>query len=220
MVTCKFCKQEFLKKSTLTRHLETAKYCNTGKEKISFDCSFCSKKLASKPRLEYHTNICKAPKKTELVKTDITLELMNQVQRMKLEIDELKRQQQVIRQQVNQQHINTNLTENENDTEEIKEENKENKEETSVQQPYKKKAIPKSLKMLVWHTYIGKEVGLAKCLCCKNKEITQMDFDCGHVVAESRGGVTTVNNMRPICAKCNRSMKAMDMNDFIEKYFT
>lgn len=215
MVTCKFCKQEFLKKSTLTRHLETAKYCNTGKEKISFDCSFCSKKLASKPRLEYHTNICKARKKSESVKTDITLDLMNQVQCMKLEIDELKRQQQVI-----QQHINTNLTENENDTEEIKEEIKEeNKEETSVQQPYKKKAIPKSLKMLVWHTYIGKEVGLAKCLCCKNKEITQMDFDCGHVVAESRGGVTTVNNMRPICAKCNRSMKAMDMNDFIEKYF-
>jgi len=205
MVTCKFCKQEFLKKSTLTRHLETAKYCNTGKEKISFDCSFCSKKLASKPRLEYHTNICKARKKSESVKTDITLELMNQLQRMKLEIDKLKSQQQIIR-----QHINTNLAEN--DTEEIKE-------ETPVQQPYKKKAIPKSLKMLVWHTYIGKEVGLAKCLCCKNKEITQMDFDCGHVVAESRGGVTTVNNMRPICTKCNRSMKAMDMNDFIEKYF-
>jgi hypothetical protein len=217
MVACKFCKQEFLKKSTLTRHLETAKYCNTGKEKISFDCSFCSKKLASKPRLEYHTNICKARKKSESVKTDITLELMNQVKSMRLEIDELKRQQQVIRQQVIRQHINTNLTENENDTEEIKEEIKE---ETSVQQPYKKKAIPKSLKMLVWHTYIGKEVGLAKCLCCKNKEITQMDFDCGHVVAESRGGVTTVNNMRPICAKCNRSMKAMNMNDFIEKYFT
>ena len=132
---------------------------------------------------------------------------MNQVQRMKLEIDELK-------QQVIQQYNNTNLAEN------VMEENKkENKEETSVQQPYKKKAIPKSLKMLVWHTYIGKEVGLAKCLCCKNKEITQMDFDCGHVVAESRGGVTTVNNMRPICTKCNRSMKAMDMNDFIEKYF-
>jgi 5-methylcytosine-specific restriction endonuclease McrA len=210
MVACKFCKQEFLKKSTLTRHLETAKYCNTGKEKITHNCSFCSKKLSSKNMLKYHTKICKVRLKSESVKTDITLELMNQVKSMRLEIDELKRQQQVIR-----QHINTNLTENE--MEEIKEENKE---ETSVQQPYKKKAIPKSLKMLVWHTYIGKEVGLAKCLCCKNKEITQMDFDCGHVVAESRGGVTTVNNMRPICTKCNRSMKAMDMNDFIEKYFT
>jgi 5-methylcytosine-specific restriction endonuclease McrA len=214
MVACKFCKQEFLKKSTLTRHLETAKYCNTGKEKISFDCSFCSKKLASKPRLEYHTNICKSRKKSESVKTDITVELMNQVQSMKLEIEELKYKQQVIQQKIIQQHNNTNLAENET------EENKENKEETPIQPPYKKKAIPKSLKMLVWHTYIGKEVGLAKCLCCKNKEITQMDFDCGHVVAESCGGVTTVNNMRPICAKCNRSMKAMDMNDFIEKYFT
>jgi len=209
MVTCKFCEQEFPTVSSLNRHMKTAKYCNTGKEKITHNCSFCSKKLSSKNMLKYHTKICKVRLKSESVKTDITLELMNQVQRIKLEIDELKSQQQIIR-----QHININLDENE--TEEIKEENKE---ETSVQQPYKKKAIPKSLKMLVWHTYIGKEVGLAKCLCCKNKEITQMDFDCGHVVAESRGGVTTVNNMRPICAKCNRSMKAMDMNDFIEKYF-
>jgi 5-methylcytosine-specific restriction endonuclease McrA len=209
MVTCAFCKQEFPTVSSLNRHMKTAKYCNTGKEKITHNCSFCSKKLSSKNMLKYHTKICKVRLKSESTKTDITLELMNQVQSMRLEIDELKRQQQVI-----QQHINTNL--DENDTEENKEENKE---ETSIQHPYKKKAIPKSLKMLVWHTYIGKEVGLAKCLCCKNKEITQMDFDCGHVIAESRGGVTTVNNMRPICAKCNRSMKAMDMNDFIEKYF-
>ena len=215
MVICKFCEQEFPTVSSLNRHMKTAKYCNTGKEKITHNCSFCSKKLSSKNMLKYHTKICKVRLKSESVKTDITLELMNQVQRIKLEIDDLKSQQQIIR-----QHINTNLAENENETEEIKEENKEEiKEETSVQQPYKKKAIPKSLKMLVWHTYIGKEVGLAKCLCCKNKEITQMDFDCGHVVAESRGGLTTVNNMRPICAKCNRSMKAMDMNDFIEKYF-
>ena len=90
MVACKFCKQEFLKKSTLTRHLETAKYCNTGKEKISFDCSFCSKKLSSKNMLKYHTKICKVRLKSESVKSDITLELMNQVQSMKLEIEELK----------------------------------------------------------------------------------------------------------------------------------
>ena len=212
MVACKFCKQEFLKKSTLTRHLETAKYCNTGKEKITHNCSFCSKKLSSKNMLKYHTKICKVRLKSESVKTDITLELMNQLKSMRLEIDELKHKQQVIQQEIIQQHNNTNLAENENDTEE-------NKEETSIQHPYKKKAIPKSLKMLVWHTYIGKEVGLAKCLCCKNKEITQMDFDCGHIVAESRGGVTSVNNMRPICTKCNRSMKAMNMNEFIEKYF-
>jgi C2H2-type zinc finger len=114
MVTCKFCEQEFPTVSSLNRHMKTAKYCNTGKEKITHNCSFCSKKLSSKNMLKYHTKICKVRLKSESVKTDITLELMNQVKSMRLEIDELKRQQQVIR-----QHINTNLTEN--DTEENKE---------------------------------------------------------------------------------------------------
>ena len=138
MVTCKFCEQEFPTVSSLNRHMKTAKYCNTGKEKITHNCSFCSKKLSSKNMLKYHTKICKVRLKSESVKSDITLELMNQLKSMRLEIDELKRQQQVIQQQVIQQHINTNLTENENDTQE-------NKEEIPIQHSYKKKAIPKSL---------------------------------------------------------------------------
>lgn len=33
MVICAFCKQEFPTVSSLNRHMKTAKYCNTGKEK-------------------------------------------------------------------------------------------------------------------------------------------------------------------------------------------
>lgn len=32
------------------------------------------------------------------------------------------------------------------------------------------------------------------------------DFECGHNVPESKGGKTTLDNLVPICARCNRSM--------------
>ena len=51
------------------------------------------------------------------------------------------------------------ISKNQNETTVIKSE---------VKQKYHKKAIPKSLKKLVWDTYIGEKIGLSKCLCCKN----------------------------------------------------
>lgn len=78
----------------------------------------------------------------------------------------------------------------------------------------RKKSIPKSLKKIVWDTWIGENVGLTKCLCCKHQYIRQIEFHCGHVVAESTGGLTTVENLRPICAQCNLSMGSMNMKAF------
>ena len=84
---------------------------------------------------------------------------------------------------------------------------------------YKKKAIPKSLKKLTWDKWIGKDVGTAKCLCCNHQEIRQIEFHCGHVIAERNGGHTVVENLRPVCAQCNLSMGTMNMSDFRKKYF-
>ena len=83
----------------------------------------------------------------------------------------------------------------------------------------KKKQIPKALKKLVWDTWVGPNVGCTKCLCCKHEEIRQIEFHCGHIISESTGGETTVENLRPICAQCNLSMGAMNMNQFINIYF-
>jgi len=83
----------------------------------------------------------------------------------------------------------------------------------------RKKAIPKALKSSVWITYIGKDVGAVPCPCCNVHEITQLAFDCGHIVAEARGGTTTLDNLRPICSKCNKSMQAMSMVEFKKKFF-
>ena len=83
---------------------------------------------------------------------------------------------------------------------------------------YHKKAIPKTLKKMVWDKYVGADIGITKCMCCKHQEIRQIEFHCGHIVAEANNGKTELANLRPICAQCNLSMGKMDMNEFMKKY--
>ena len=84
---------------------------------------------------------------------------------------------------------------------------------------YKKKSIPKSLKKKVWDKWIGPNIGRTKCLCCKHEEVRQIEFHCGHIIAEVNGGETNVENLRPICAQCNLSMGSMSMDEFRKTYF-
>lgn len=87
---------------------------------------------------------------------------------------------------------------------------------TKKDNKYKKKSIPKSLKIKVWNTYIGEDIGKIKCLCCDTIDITQSIFECGHIIAEAKGGETSLENLRPICSTCNKSMKTINMNDYIK----
>ena len=80
----------------------------------------------------------------------------------------------------------------------------------------KKKSISATIKKLVWNTNIGEDIGKAKCLCCKSTDITQLSFNCGHIIAEANGGETIVSNLKPICQNCNSSMGTKNMNDFME----
>jgi 5-methylcytosine-specific restriction endonuclease McrA len=91
--------------------------------------------------------------------------------------------------------------------------------EFNIANTYKKKSIPKALKKLVWDKWVGENIGLTKCLCCKHQNIRQIEFHCGHIIAERNGGKTNVENMRPICAQCNLSMGTMDMIQFQKEYF-
>ena len=80
----------------------------------------------------------------------------------------------------------------------------------------KKKSIPSTIKRLVWNINIGEEIGKSKCLCCNSTYITQMSFNCGHVIAEANGGDTIVSNLKPICQNCNSSMGTKNMDDFMK----
>ena len=81
----------------------------------------------------------------------------------------------------------------------------------------KKKTIPKVVKDLTWNTWVGENIAKTKCLCCGVNEIRMNSFHCGHVVAEANGGATTVDNLRPICATCNLSMRTENLNVFKTK---
>jgi hypothetical protein len=80
--------------------------------------------------------------------------------------------------------------------------------------PRQKKSIPKILKDLTWQRWIGDDIAKAKCLCCGINEIKMNSFHCGHVISEADGGPTTVDNLRPVCATCNLSMRTQNMEKF------
>ena len=70
-----------------------------------------------------------------------------------------------------------------------------------------KKTIPGALREQVWLLYCGDRHFKHKCLVtwCENI-MTPFSFEVGHNIPESKGGPTDINNLRPICSKCNRSM--------------
>ena len=84
----------------------------------------------------------------------------------------------------------------------------------TTKKPYKKEKISQQLRELVWNTHIGQDIGETVCKCCGIFRIQQLNFQCGHIVAESKGGATTVDNLTPICGSCNLSMGTKNLNEF------
>lgn len=71
---------------------------------------------------------------------------------------------------------------------------------------YRKKKIPKALAEQVWITHMGHRFeGKCRVQWCRNR-ITVFDYESGHNIPESKGGKTSLDNLIPICARCNRSM--------------
>ena len=72
--------------------------------------------------------------------------------------------------------------------------------------PKRKEKIPVKLREEVWVSKMGR-VFEGKCpttWCSTN--ITVFEFESGHNIPESKGGPTTIENLVPLCPRCNRSM--------------
>ena len=81
----------------------------------------------------------------------------------------------------------------------------------------KNKSLPKAVRLALWNNTFGERQGVGTCCCC-GRELTQQSFEAGHVQAASQGGSDTLDNLRPICGPCNRSMGNMNMNAYMTKY--
>lgn len=84
---------------------------------------------------------------------------------------------------------------------------------------YKKAHISVILRTQVWDRWVGIKKGQITCPYCKVHKISQLDFECGHLVSERHGGTTDVYNLRPVCQKCNKSFGARNMPDLYKRKF-
>jgi 5-methylcytosine-specific restriction endonuclease McrA len=71
---------------------------------------------------------------------------------------------------------------------------------------FMKVSIPQALREQVWITHFGMRFK-HKCYIswCRNT-ITVFDFHVGHNIPRSLNGPTILENLRPICSRCNLSM--------------
>ena len=85
---------------------------------------------------------------------------------------------------------------------------------------YKKKRIPKAVREAVWVKHVGKRYQ-HKCLThwCPNT-MTVFDFQTSHNIPESKGGSNEIDNLFPLCGRCNLSMGSQYTYDSWSNIFT
>lgn len=78
----------------------------------------------------------------------------------------------------------------------------------------KRKTITAMERQQIWNCHIGITHGQINCPYCQINPITQLLFEIGHVIAHSKGGQLSPDNVRPLCGLCNKSMgsNTLDIN--------
>lgn len=69
-----------------------------------------------------------------------------------------------------------------------------------------KERIPKAIREQTWLKSFGKKYEHKCYISWCDNIISVFDFHVGHDKPESKGGKLSVDNLKPICARCNLSM--------------
>ena|GEM_PF-2228835 len=81
----------------------------------------------------------------------------------------------------------------------------------------KRKSIPKGVKEDLWIRHFGKTYK-GNCFVC-NATIDTKRFEAGHIKSVANGGDDKISNLKPICAKCNRSMGTRNLYEYKQEYY-
>ena len=83
--------------------------------------------------------------------------------------------------------------------------------------PYCKTSIPALLKKEVWKKYHGDHTN-AKCPIYECKNIMDINVNnswhTGHIKSRKNGGLTKLENLKPLCQSCNNSMSGKNWQDY------
>lgn len=78
----------------------------------------------------------------------------------------------------------------------------------------KRRALPLPLRKAVWEAYVGSSIN-SVCFVCESAQISfGTTVEYGHVLAVANGGTDTVENLRPICSACNKSMGTQNLLEY------
>ena len=93
-----------------------------------------------------------------------------------------------------------------------------NKKTDTSKEKNKRKKVPKAVKESIWKKYISEIELKGKCFVGCGTDIQINNFEAGHVIPVCEGGENTIENLRPICSLCNKSMGTQNLNDFIKSF--
>ena len=82
----------------------------------------------------------------------------------------------------------------------------------------KRVTFPVAVREEVWRKFCGKKYS-HKCYVrwCTNT-MTVFDFHVGHNIPLARGGKNTIDNLFPLCSRCNHSMGKTTIDDWVENW--
>lgn len=80
---------------------------------------------------------------------------------------------------------------------------------------YGKSSASLKLRLKLWYSMFGeKEIG--NCFCClKVIQIDDPSWHCGHILAAANGGKKSLENLKPVCVKCNLDMRKQHMYQYM-----
>jgi len=186
------------------------------KKEVKNKCTTCQKVFSRKNNYEYHISHSVCKNKNNNTYDEIYKEnnldnnkINNDNNLVSTTLSQLKIDEQIY-QQIAEDEFRNYIRERI-----VKEYDNKSLDEIKKETPFKKQKISNIFKRQCWNHWVGEHIGKIICPCCKLTEISQLNFSCGHILSESKGGKLIVENVRPICSNCNSSVYVDNLTDYI-----